>query len=161
MQMQNSKKILKLILFIFLVIPVFSFAENYNLLEPIPGFGATTVSDPSAYIKAVYQYILGLTIALSVLMLVVGGVEYTLTFTSEANKGKAKTRIENAIIGLIIALTGYLVLYIINPDLVKMSFDTAGENCGVTAGGGGGAGWDENTTQTGQADGTGGGGANW
>ena len=63
-----------------------------------------------------------LTVALAILMIVVGGVQYTISWASSSAKGEAKTRIFSAIGGLVLALLSYLILQTINPALVTPSF---------------------------------------
>ena len=128
-----AKKIIIFLLFILTTGPLFTFAEEtteYKLLEPLPGFEETiTPSNPVTYIEALYWYALGLAVVLSVLMLVIGGLEYTTSFASESNKGKAKARIENALIGLVIALTSYLILYTVNPEMATLKLKDIKEAC--------------------------------
>ncbi len=135
------KKIIKIFIFIILLsLGNLSFAQipkEYNLLEPLPGFEeAVTPSNPVTYIEALYWYALGLAVVLSVLMLVIGGLEYTTSFASESNKGKAKARIENALIGLVIALTSYLILYTVNPEMATLKLKDIKEACALSGGGG-------------------------
>lgn len=132
------KKTTKIFIFIILLsLRTFSFAQTYNLLEPLPGFeGGVTPSNPEKYIETLYWYVLGLAVVLSVLMLVIGGLEYTTSFASESNKGKAKARIENALIGLVIALTSYLILFTVNPDMATFKVDSISEACDPSGGGG-------------------------
>jgi len=61
---------------------------------------------------------IGICAVLSVVMIVVGGLEY---MTSEliASKEEGKKRIEEALLGLIIALGAYALLFTINPDLLN------------------------------------------
>jgi hypothetical protein len=134
-------KLKKIIILSFIIlIPLMSFALNpegemkksYNLLEPISA-GAATVKNPGSYIQSIYWYMIGLTIAFSVLMIIVGGLQYSLTWASASNKGEAQSRIENAIIGLVIALMAYLLLYTINPDLVELKIKKLGESCDAPA----------------------------
>ncbi len=108
----------------------FSLAQSsYKLLEPIKGFTGETVTNPGKYIQAIYWYALGFAVLSAILMIVIGGVEYTTSWASDSNKGKAKERITNAIIGLVIALTGYLILNTVNPNLVKMDLSASDANC--------------------------------
>lgn len=64
-----------------------------------------------------YIFGVGVVAVLAVIMLVIGGVQYMVA--GDKDPGPAKERIKNAIWGLILALTSYLILYTINPDLVK------------------------------------------
>lgn len=125
------------IVLVLIAVPMISFGASYQLLEPL-GSGQQSITDPIEYIRQIYWYILGLTIALSVLMMVVGGVEYTLIWASESKKSEAKKRITDAIIGLIIGLGSYLILYTINPQLVSLELEEAGI-CNSNSGGGQGA----------------------
>jgi len=96
--------------------------STYNTLEPLPtgqpGLGDGTEVNPSSYLTIVYFWALGAVIFLSVLMLVWAGVEYTAIGFSEAVVASAKKKIMAAILGLIIAFTSWLLLRVINPDLV-------------------------------------------
>lgn len=118
-----------LIIFVSLcVTPInYSFAQDikYIPLEPLPGMTEGAEITPTNYFIAAYWMILGLAIAGSILMIIVGGVEYTLTWASDSKKTDAKNRIENAIIGLILALTSYLILNTINPKLVILELPSS------------------------------------
>jgi hypothetical protein len=61
---------------------------------------------------------IGLCAVLSMVMLVIGGIEY---MTSEliSSKEEGKKRIGKALLGLLIALGAYALLFTINPDLLK------------------------------------------
>lgn len=129
-------KIKKIIILFIILIPILSGAANpagtgdktYNLLEPLSN-KITSTSNPGDYIQTIYWYMIGLTIAFAVLMIIIGGLQYSLTWANASNKGEAQSRIENAIIGLVIALTAYLLLYTINPDLTSLKIKNIGESC--------------------------------
>jgi hypothetical protein len=53
-------------------------------------------------------------------MLVFGGYTYITSAGNNSSMETAKRIITDAIVGIIMALTAYLLLYVINPDLVKM-----------------------------------------
>ena len=98
---------------------------NYQLLAPLPG---TDSSNPmkdvntekgfGSYLNLMIKIFIGLCAVLSVVMIVIGGLEY---MTSEliSSKEAGKERIRNALLGLIIALGAYALLFTINPDLLK------------------------------------------
>jgi hypothetical protein len=52
------------------------------------------------------------------LMIIIGGFMYMTAAGNTSKAGTAKTVITDAIYGLIVALSAYLLLFIINPDLV-------------------------------------------
>jgi uncharacterized membrane protein len=98
----------------------------YVLLAPLPGIGTTfdpgtKVGDNTAlgvYLNAMIKIFIGLCAVLSVVMIVMGGIEY---MTSEliSNKEEGKKRIRDAIFGLLLALGAWTILNQINPDLLK------------------------------------------
>jgi len=92
---------------------------TYNLLESI---GEVTSIETGAkdysYFKTAYNTALTITVALAVIMIVIGGVQYTISWASPSAKGDAKTRIWGAIGGLVLALASYLILRTINSSLV-------------------------------------------
>ncbi|MBC7073984.1 hypothetical protein H5T58_01185 [Candidatus Parcubacteria bacterium] len=67
-----------------------------------------------------YNWLVRIAGVLALLMIILGGVQYT--FFSTASPGKvedAKDKIRQAIIGLLIVLASWLILNIINPELVN------------------------------------------
>lgn len=102
---------------------------GYHLLAPIgditdfnPTIDATNPNPLSNYLNTMIKIIIGLAAVLSVVMIVVGGIEYMtseLAHTKEAGKEK----ITQAILGLILALGAYTLLFTINPDLLKSDID--------------------------------------
>lgn len=107
---------------------------EYKLLEKIPGFDSTNGSDLPKYITAVYNLALAVVILSAVLMVSVGGFMYLTSAGNTASMGTAKGIIFDALIGLVIALSAWLLLNTINPDLTTVSIK------GITISGGGGPG---------------------
>lgn len=95
----------------------------YTPMEAIPGFGTPT--DFPNYVMAVYNFGLW-TIGISaMLMIAIGGFMYLTSAGNAAQIGSAKGVIIDAIVGLFLALTSWLLLYTINPDLVKFSVSSS------------------------------------
>jgi hypothetical protein len=91
---------------------------SYTPMEEIPGFGRP--QSLPAYIKAVYQFGLwGIGIS-ALLMIMIGGYMYLTSAGNNASMERAKKIIWDAIAGIVLAMVSYLLLYIINPDLVKI-----------------------------------------
>ncbi len=132
------KKLLPYILIFIALAGVFSAtvkvqAADYYLLSPLPcdvndvnkppgcTAGRLRTVDPTTglgtYLNLMIKIFIGICAVLSVVMIVVGGVEY---MTSELvhTKEAGKERIQHALLGLIIALGAYALLYTINPDLL-------------------------------------------
>lgn len=74
----------------------------------------------SGYLNMMIKLFIGICAVLSVIMIVIGGIEY---MTSEliSSKEAGKERIRNAIFGLILALGAWTLLYTINPNLLDTS----------------------------------------
>ncbi len=116
---------------------------DYILLEPLPckeGFtgcpkdGQLTRFDPTTttgnnklgiYLNLMINLIIGLCAVAAVVIIVISGIQYS---ASELISGKedAIERIKGAILGLLLALCSYLILYTINPDLLNTEVDVAG-----------------------------------
>ena len=121
-------------LFMFFLTPVFSAHAqttpcqssntNYCLLAPLPGLPGngnsvdTTVGIES-YINTLIKILIGLMSVLAVIMIVVGGIQYMVS-SSGGEKQGGKDRITNALMGLVLALSAYLILNTINPHLVNL-----------------------------------------
>lgn len=116
---------------VFSSFPETTFAQGgeYTFLEPFPSPGEAPLVQASRqdlfvrYAKTVFNVSLGAAGILAVLMLVVAGVQYTLGAVSEQAKSDAKDRIRSAILGLLIVLAAYLILWTINPDLVRLELN--------------------------------------
>lgn len=99
---------------------------GYQLLAPLPDPDKNNnelleTIDPKglgSYLNPMIKILIGFAAVLSVVMIVVGGLEY---MTSEliSSKEEGKKRILGAIFGLLLALGAYALLFTINPDLLK------------------------------------------
>lgn len=80
--------------------------------------GATYLNIPflGEYLAAVYKYLVMAIGIIAVVMLIIAGLKWILG--GEATES-AKKQIKNAIIGLVIAVSSYTILYTINPELVN------------------------------------------
>lgn len=91
---------------------------QYTLEAPI---GTTTqVSGAADYILQVFTYMIGAVGLLALGALVYGGIVYMTGGDNSSKKQAGKGIMTDAIIGLIIALGGYLILYTINPGLTEL-----------------------------------------
>ncbi len=134
--LNQMKKILPYILIFIALAGIFSAtvkiqAADYVLLAPLPcekekdgpnctAEGLKTI-DPTTglgtYLNLMIKIFIGICAVLSVVMIIIGGVEY---MTSELvhTKEAGKERITHALLGLVIALGAYALLYTINPNLL-------------------------------------------
>ena len=132
--MQHLKYIFIIITIIGIFSPFFQIqAEDYRLLAPLPctngapGCVLTTFNPASEasndtalgkYLNLMIKLFIGLCAVLSVVMIVIGGIE-VMTSELAHTKEAGKEKIAQALLGLVIALGAYALLYTINPDLLK------------------------------------------
>lgn len=109
-----------LLLFIFFTNTVM--ADGYSTQGRIPGIEYG--SDLGVFIKSIYNWGIGIVGILALAQLVIGGVQYMMSGAVDKTQA-AKDRIFNALIGVVMALTSYLIIYTINPELVKVGFELA------------------------------------
>ncbi len=83
------------------------------------------------YISAIFSYGVGLAAVLAVIMIMVGGFLWLTSGGSPDRVGKAKEFISSALLGLVLALLSFVILYTVNPRLVAL------ESIGVSKVGGG------------------------
>ncbi|MDD3694032.1 MAG: NlpC/P60 family protein [Candidatus Pacebacteria bacterium] len=108
--------------------------DCYELLAPVPGLKGAT--DPLGnnrwsinlknfqigdYVNSLFSIALGILTLLAVIMIVIAGVQY-MTIESFQGKSDAKSRITGALTGLLLALSIYIILGTINPDLLQVNF---------------------------------------
>lgn len=94
---------------------------EYQLLAPIPGYIETTKEGKTTagpYIEGIFILVIALAGGLAVLKIIFGGIKYMST-DAFSGKSEARGTIENAIWGLLLAISAWLILYTVNPNLVK------------------------------------------
>lgn len=135
-----KKIFITLLLLTFALAPVVIFAADplpvnesgpnttYTLLEPLPCVGSTSNCKegdivPTLNIKDYLTYVFNLSLALAaflaVIMIVWNGFVY-MTSEVVGNKSEAIKGIQGAVGGLVLALSSYLILKTINPQLVRI-----------------------------------------
>ena len=131
-----NKKIICLVLFNFILLgfnllPILVFAANYQLLEPSiildkggqqPGTYAGTgeTYGLKEYLQTAYIVMFVLVITAVVFWLILGGLEYILSDIPMVKSSGLK-KLKNAFFGLVIALSSYLLLNLINPKLLEFN----------------------------------------
>ena len=122
------KKALLLASLFLLLAPVLALADtsdpvNYKMLAPIP-FVETTPGSGTAtansYIPGIVQLVIAAAVVLAVVKIIFGGIQYMST-DSFNSKSDGKKSIEDALWGLLLAISAFVILKTINPDLVNLS----------------------------------------
>ncbi len=94
---------------------------NVNLTSAVTQGGGVSIPFLGQYISGIYNFMIGIVGLVAAVMMIVGGFEY-LTSAGEKSKIEAgKKRIINALTGMALAFGSYLLLYVINPNLVTFS----------------------------------------
>lgn len=122
------KKIMLLsVFFLFFGLVPHVVAQGFVPLAPIQGLtnietanGIINSSSFALFFNNLYKFLVGLAIALAIIEIIWGGLEYSTT-DSIGNKEAGKKRIKNAILGLMLILSPVLVFSIINPCILNLS----------------------------------------
>jgi hypothetical protein len=102
-----------------LSLPAAALAETkYEPLITIPGINTTISGNFSDYVNFLYAMAIAIAALLAVVKIIVAGVKY---MTSEVvnSKGDAKKEITTALLGLLLIIGAYIILYTINPQLTN------------------------------------------
>lgn len=107
-------------------------ALGYIPLVTIPGVTNAETGAPvelGSYLVNMMRFLIAASGALAIVMLVVAGTKYVAAGIAPDAKNDAKHQITNALIGLGLVLTSYLILNTINPNLVNfnLSLKSVGE----------------------------------
>lgn len=116
---KTKNTLLALLALAVFAFPLFSLAMTYTPMEAIPGSGST--SDWCVYVSYIYKFGLWAVGIAALLMISIGGFMYTTSAGNNASMEKAKGVITDAIAGLLLALTSWLLLNTINPALLTCS----------------------------------------
>ena len=106
-------------------------AQEFVPIVGIPGIPTTDSATLGDYANGLFRVLIGVGLVLAVIYLVIAGFEY---MTSEAlpTKDDAKKRLSSTLYGLLLLLSAYLLLNVINPDITSLK---ALENIGPLSGG--------------------------
>lgn len=95
---------------------------NYVLLEPLgdlQNFDANQSCPFVDYLNKLIKIFLGIAAVLAMIMIIVGGLEY-MTSELPSAKGDGKSKLQNALLGLLLALAAYALLNTLNPKLLDL-----------------------------------------
>src|ERR1035437_595809 len=109
-------------------------STTYHFLAPIGGvqdFNYGESTSLASYVNLIIKILIGLAAVLAVIMIILGGIQY---MGSEliSSKEEGKKKITNALIGLVVALGAYLLLFTINPNLLNVNPQIAGTTLAYT-----------------------------
>ena len=127
--MKNKNKIkiifiasVTLLIFFSFFHPIFA---QYTNQEKIPGAEPTDQFIP--YLQSIINFGFAIIGILALFMLIIGAYQYLMAAGNIGKADAAKETIGSALLGLILGLCAYIILYKINPDLVNMRAKIAGQ----------------------------------
>lgn len=85
--------------------------------------GSYYIKDLGCYIVGVYRYFAGVAGILTVVMVMYGGVRYVVSLGNQQKISQAKDTITSALVGLLLVLASYTILFFINPSLTSFNLD--------------------------------------
>ncbi len=94
--------------------------DEYVLLAPIPGLtkNADNETDLTTYIQGAFNLAITIGAMLAFVMITYGGIMYATT-DAIGQKEEGRQVINNALLGLLLVLSSWVILYTINPDMIK------------------------------------------
>lgn len=95
---------------------------QYQQLENIPGTAADKIRTFPDYVQAIYNLALWIIGISAMFMLTVGGFMYLTSAGNTSSASSAKGVIKDALVGLVLGLSAWLILHTINPELTDMNF---------------------------------------
>ena len=120
----RSFLILAVFFALFGVISQVSAIAPYIPLVKLPGIDQAEANNLPAYLKAMFKLLIGVAGALAVVMITLGGIEYMST-DSMFGKEEGRKKINNALLGLLLAIGACLILFTVNPKLLDFNFNPA------------------------------------
>lgn len=124
------KKTFKIGVFVIFAATVFLLINNLSLaaytytpMEKIPGTAENSGDFPQ-YIMAIYKFAIWTVGIAAMFMVTIGGFMYFGAAGNTSKLEKAKTVITDALLGVVMVLTAWLLLYTINPDMTSINLDS-------------------------------------
>ncbi len=106
--------------------------------------GTKSVIDFAEYVDLVYRLLLGFALVVTIVLMMIGGIRYVIGATS-GDVTKAKDMIKKSIEGFVLLIFAYVILFTVNPQLIKLQVPklpmlrgidfTQGDDCVVLFGG--------------------------
>jgi len=118
--------IIALSVFAALLTPHLSLANGFplNLTYPhlpgAPDLNTAQGQTLSGIVRWVYSFVVGISGLAAFLMILWGGVQWLSSSGNASQMADARSRIQQALLWLVLVLSSYLILQLINPDLTQI-----------------------------------------
>jgi glucose uptake protein GlcU len=83
------------------------------------GGSAAKTADPGAIVKSIVNVLLFIIGAVAVIMIIIGGIRYTVSQGDQSQVSSAKNTILYAVIGLLVAIFAYAIVNFVVTSFVK------------------------------------------
>jgi hypothetical protein len=100
---------------IILQVPI---PATYDLASQTEDFAQGKVKDLAGYLGVMYNFLISIVGVITAVMMMVGGFQYLTAGGDKSKVDAGKERIKNALVGMVLALSSFLILNTINPDLL-------------------------------------------
>jgi hypothetical protein len=110
-----------LIVIICIILPTVAGATAYQPLVGIPGITGTGTLDQ--YLNTLYALSISIAALLAVVKIIIAGVKYMLSDVV-TNKSSAIKDIQGSLLGLILVVMAWVILYVINPAILNVEITT-------------------------------------
>ncbi len=93
--------------------------KSYTSLTDIPGLTQDgTNANMVDTLRFIFRWGIAIAVLLAILMTIIGGIQYMTTDAMFA-KEEGKQKIQSAVMGLLLALSAWIILYTINPRILE------------------------------------------
>ncbi len=90
-------------------------------MEKNLGIGADlNTNNLTSFVGEIYNLGIAIAVVLAVLVIMYSGIQYMIT-NNPGKKGESLGKVQGALMGLGLALTSYLILKIINPEILNLA----------------------------------------
>ncbi|MEI6511343.1 MAG: pilin [Candidatus Uhrbacteria bacterium] len=90
-----------------------------NVSIPTPNGDVTQVVNLADYLGVIYDFLMGFAMTITIVLMMIGGIRYVMG-ASSGDVGKAKAMIKNAVEGFVLLMFAYVILYTVNPQLLRL-----------------------------------------
>ncbi|OGG65028.1 hypothetical protein A3C94_02165 [Candidatus Kaiserbacteria bacterium RIFCSPHIGHO2_02_FULL_55_17] len=123
--MTSTQKIVLAVAVSFFMFVPYALAQGFVPLAPIPGLTDVqpTSGGLATFFNNLYKFMIGIAAALAVIMITWAGLKIALNRDNVSTIMDSKGTIYNAVFGLVLVLSPYLVFSIINPSILNLSLN--------------------------------------
>ena len=127
--MRKTRIIFIVFLFLFIPFPFFAQEIEYPAIPGAPAITATSTFP--AYVKYIFNFVVVISGFIALAVMVWGGILHLTSAGDPSQMSEARNKIFAGLLGLVILLSSYLILYTINPQLVGLTLQPVEPDSGI------------------------------